>query len=56
LIDTVEPARYKTIREARGQVLADYQKYLEKKFYADLVNKYPVKLNKEEIQKVVENK
>ena len=56
LIDTVEPARYKTLREARGQVMVDYQKYLEKQFYADLVNKYPVKLNKEEIQKVLGNK
>lgn len=56
LIDTVEPARYKTLREARGQVMVDYQKDLEKQFYADLVNKYPVKLNKEEIQKVLGNK
>ncbi|WP_238807977.1 peptidylprolyl isomerase [Emticicia aquatica] len=53
IIEQVEPARYKTLRECRGQVLSDYQKYLEKQFKEDLVNKYPVKLNDEEIQKVI---
>lgn len=53
IIEQVEPARYKTLRECRGQVLAEYQKYLEAQFKADLKNKYPVKLNNEEIQKAI---
>lgn len=53
IIERVEPARYKTLRESRGQVVAEYQKYLEAKFKADLKNKYPVKLNSEEIQKAI---
>lgn len=53
IIERVEPARYKTLRECRGQVLAEYQKYLEAQFKADLKNKYPVKLNDEEIQKAI---
>lgn len=53
IIEQVEPARYKTLRESRGQVLAEYQKYLETQFKADLKNKYPVKLNTEEIQKAI---
>lgn len=52
-IEQLEPARYKTLRECRGQVLVEYQKYLETQFKADLKNKYPVKLNTEEIQKVI---
>ena len=53
IVEQVEPARYKTLRESRGQVLAEYQKYLEAQFKADLKNKYPVKLNTEEIQKAI---
>lgn len=53
IIEQVEPARYKTLRECRGQVLVEYQKYLEAQFKADLINKYPVKLNNEEIQKAI---
>jgi peptidyl-prolyl cis-trans isomerase SurA len=56
IIEKVEPARYKSLREARGQVMSDYQKSLEKKFNDDLVNKYPIKLNNEEIQKALNSK
>ena len=52
-IEQVEPARYKTLRECRGQVLNEYQKYLETQFIEDLKSKYPVRLNTEEIQKVI---
>lgn len=55
-IEQVEPARYKTLRECRGQVLSEYQKYLETQFRADLQNKYPVRLNTEEIQKIIGTK
>lgn len=53
IIEQVEPARYKTLRECRGQVIAEYQKYLETQFKTDLKNKYSVKLNDEEIQKAI---
>ncbi len=56
IIEKVEPARYKSLREARGQVLSEYQKMLEKKFNDDLVSKYPIKLNNEEIQKALNSK
>ncbi|WP_337045196.1 peptidylprolyl isomerase [Emticicia sp. 17c] len=55
-IEKTEPARYKTLREARGQVLADYQKQLEKQFNEQLEARYPVKINKEEIDKVIETR
>jgi peptidyl-prolyl cis-trans isomerase SurA len=55
-IEQVEPARYKTLRECRGQVLIEYQKYLETQFRADLQNKYPVRLNTEEIHKIIGTK
>jgi peptidyl-prolyl cis-trans isomerase SurA len=53
VVEKIEPARYKTLREARGQVLADYQKELEKQFYNELEAKYPVKVNKEEIDRAL---
>ena len=56
IIEKIEPARYKSLREARGQVLSEYQKMLEKKFKDDLVSKYPIKLNNEEIQKALNTK
>ena len=56
IIEKVEAARYKSLREARGQVLSDYQKILEKQFNDDLINKYPVKLNNGEIQKALNSK
>lgn len=56
IIEKVELARYKSLREARGQVLSDYQKVLEKQFNDDLINKYPVKLNNGEVQKALNSK
>jgi peptidyl-prolyl cis-trans isomerase SurA len=56
IIEKIEPARFKTIREARGQVISDYQKTLEKQFNEDLINKYPIKLNNEEIEKALNSK
>ena len=55
-IERVEPARYKTLREARGQVLADYQKLLEAQFNKEIEQRYPVKLNREELEKVLDTR
>lgn len=55
-IERIDPARYKTLREARGQVLADYQKQLESQVYQELEAKYPVKVNREEIDRALEAK
>ncbi|MDB5243243.1 MAG: peptidylprolyl isomerase [Spirosoma sp.] len=48
----VEPARPKTFAEARGTVINDYQAVLEKQWLAQLRQKYPVKVNEQEIKKL----
>ncbi|GAB3641008.1 peptidylprolyl isomerase [Spirosoma arcticum] len=52
-ISRIEPARPKTFAEARGAVINDYQAVLEKQWLAQLRQKYPVKVNEEEIRKLV---
>ena len=49
----VEPARPKTFAEARGAVINDYQTVLEKQWLAQLRQKYPVRINEEEMKKLV---
>jgi len=56
LIEAVEPARSKTLRECRGAVIAEYQKYLENKFYKELDSKYSVQMNEQEVQKIIGTK
>lgn len=52
MIDRVEPARAKTFAEARGSVINDYQAALEKQWLGQLRQKYPVKVNEEEIRRL----
>ncbi|GAA4011705.1 hypothetical protein GCM10022408_25220 [Hymenobacter fastidiosus] len=52
-IDKVLPAGPKTLADARGQATSDYQNYLEKQWITQLRDKYPVKLNQAEIDKLV---
>ncbi|MFD2933649.1 peptidylprolyl isomerase [Spirosoma flavum] len=52
-IDRIEPARAKTFAEARGTVINEYQTTLEKKWLAQLRQTYPVKVNNDEIRKLV---
>lgn len=43
----------KTLDEARGYVVADYQEYLEKNWNKKLREKYPVKVNEEEFKTMI---
>jgi peptidyl-prolyl cis-trans isomerase SurA len=52
-INRTEPPRAKTFAEARGSVINDYQAVLEKQWLGQLRQKYPVKVNEEEIRKLV---
>jgi peptidyl-prolyl cis-trans isomerase SurA len=51
-ISRVEQARGKTFAEARGAVINDYQTVLEQQWIAQLRQKYPVKVNEDEIRKL----
>ena len=41
----ISPTRRKSLKEARGYVVADYQDQLEKRWIIDLKKQFPVKLN-----------
>ncbi len=43
---------YTPLKEIKGKVMSDYQSYLDKKWIADLRKKYPVKINKKQLNKV----
>ena len=45
-IEELLPAGMKTLPEARGYVVADYQDYLEKQWVEELRKEYKVKLDK----------
>jgi peptidyl-prolyl cis-trans isomerase SurA len=47
IIDKVHPyPAQKSFEEARGQVINDYQEYLENRWMENLKKKYPIQLNK----------
>ena len=46
----------KTLSEARGYVVADYQDLLEKQWIADLEKRFPIKMNKKTYKKMLKNK
>jgi peptidyl-prolyl cis-trans isomerase SurA len=52
-ISSIEKPRIKTFEEARGLVISDYQSYLEKEWLDELAKKYPVKLQEEELKKLI---
>lgn len=52
-IKKVDPARTKTLDEARGAVINDYQSFLEKEWVAQLRKQYTVTINEEELKKAV---
>ena len=47
------PAQPKTLDEARGYVIADYQEYLEKKWLDQLQKEYKVNINKKVFEKLI---
>lgn len=51
-IDKIEPPRLKTFSEARGSVINEYQKELEKQWLSGLHQKFPVKVNDQELEKI----
>ncbi len=51
-IQKIEPARVKTFAEARGSVINEYQKELEKQWLEKLQQKFPVKVNQQELEKI----
>jgi peptidyl-prolyl cis-trans isomerase SurA len=50
--DIVKPEP-KTLKEAKGYVVSDYQEYLEKKWLADLRNKYPIVVNQQVFKSLI---
>jgi peptidyl-prolyl cis-trans isomerase SurA len=55
LITKIFPVRPKTLKEARGYVVADYQEYLEAEWLKDLSKMYTVKINQEVLDKLTRN-
>lgn len=53
IISRIEPSRLKTLDEARGTVINEYQALLEKQWLETLRAKYPVKINEDELRKLV---
>ena len=55
IINQVLEPGYKQLNETRGQVISDYQNYLEQQWVEQLREKYPVSINQSEIDKIVKN-
>lgn len=53
-IKAVEPPQPKGLEEIRGVVIADYQDYLEEQWINQLKEKYPVKVNEEVLDSMVQ--
>ncbi|PKK37339.1 hypothetical protein BWI96_05535 [Siphonobacter sp. SORGH_AS_0500] len=51
-VTNVDMARTKTLGEARGQVINDYQQYLEKNWVESLRKQFPVQVNENELKKL----
>lgn len=52
-IEKVIPAGLKTLKEARGFVVADYQEFLEKQWMDELMSKYKVVINKDVLSSII---
>ncbi|MBX2890612.1 MAG: peptidylprolyl isomerase [Saprospiraceae bacterium] len=52
-IEEIIPPTPKTLSEARGYAVADYQDYLEKQWIEELRREYPVKVNEEVLKTLI---
>ena len=52
-IESIIPSQPKTLREARGYVVADYQDYLERQWIEELRNTYKVNINQDVFESLV---
>jgi peptidyl-prolyl cis-trans isomerase SurA len=52
-IEAISPPTPKSLAEARGYAVADYQDYLEKQWINSLREQYPVKLNEDALRSMV---
>jgi peptidyl-prolyl cis-trans isomerase SurA len=53
MISRIEEARPRTFNEARGAVINDYQAFLERQYLAKLRQKYPVRVNEDELKRLL---
>ena len=54
-VEELLPARKKELNEARGYVIADYQDQLEREWVEKLRKRYPVKINKKVLAKLIKS-
>jgi peptidyl-prolyl cis-trans isomerase SurA len=52
-VDKIIPSGNKTLKEARGYVIADYQDYLEKAWLKDLSSKYKIDVNQSVLNSLI---
>ncbi|KAA5549450.1 peptidylprolyl isomerase [Adhaeribacter rhizoryzae] len=52
-VHKILPPGYKNLNETRGIATSDYQNYLEKQWVTELRQRYPVKVNQAEVDKLV---
>ena len=52
-IEEVLPPQPKSLDEARGFVIADYQDMLEREWVNQLIQEYPIRVNQTELQKLI---
>lgn len=52
-IDEILPPAKKTLKEARGYIVADYQDYLEKEWVVELMKDYTIETNQEVLNSII---
>ena len=52
-IERIMPAGVKSLKEARGFVVADYQEFLEKQWMNELSSKYKVEVKKDVLNSII---
>jgi len=52
-VELIQPPVFKTLDEARGYVIADYQDHLEKEWIADLEKEFKVEINENVLNKLI---